>query len=264
MSQRRACRAIGQPRSTQRYRPDDPDPDQALRAWLRQFSGDRPRWGYRRAHTHAVAAGFVCNRKKIQRLWREEGLRVPQKKRKRARVGTSTAPGDRLVAVHKDQVWAIDFQFDVTVDGRTLKFLNVVDEFTREALAVEVDTSIDADRTVDVLDRIVADRGTHPVFIRCDNGPELTANAIKDWCEFGRAGVAYIDPGSPWQNPWVESFNSRMRDELLAVEQFNTVLEAKVIAEDWRIDYNVNRPHSALGMLAPAVYAARLDQPELS
>lgn len=114
-----------------------------------------------------------------------------------------------------------------------------------------------------MLDRIVAQRGTHPVFIRCDNGPERTANALKDWCEFGRAGLAYIDPGAPWQNPWVESFDSRMRDELLGVEQFNTVPEAKVLAADWRIDYDVNG-HSALGMLAPAVYAARLDQPELS
>ncbi len=201
ISQRRACRAVRQPRSTQRYTPDDVDPDADLRAWLRAFSGRRPRWGYRRAHTHAVEAGFVCNRKKIQRLWREEGLRVPQKRRKRRRVGDSTVPAERRTAEHIDHVWALDYQFDVTVHGRKIKLLNIVDEFTREALATVVDTSIDADATVAVLDRIVAARGTHPVFIRCDNGPELTAHALRDWCRHGRAGVAYIDPGSPWQNP---------------------------------------------------------------
>lgn len=264
MTQRRACRVVGQSRSTQRYQPDPIDPDSVLRVWLRDFSVRRPRWGYRRAHTYACQAGFSVNRKKIQRIWREEGLGVPQKRRKRQRLGESTVPADRQSATHNDHVWALDFQFDVTADGRVLKLLNIVDEHTREALAILVQRSIDADATVAALDRIVADRGTRPALIRCDNGPELTAFALADWCRLGDTGTAFIDPGSPWQNAYVESFNSRLRDECLAVEQFDSLLEAKVLIEDWRIDYNHNRPHSALGMLTPAAYAAQQPQPALT
>ena len=155
-------------------------------------------------------AGWLVNRKKIQRLWREEGLRVPPKRRKRRRLGESTMPADRLRATHPDHVWALDYQFDVTSAGRTIKILHVVDEHTRESLADVVAFSIDADATVEALDEIVAERGgSHPEFIRCNNGPELTANALRDWCRFGGSGTAYIDPGAPWQNPWVESYGSR-------------------------------------------------------
>lgn len=197
------------------------------------------------------------NRKKVQRLWREEGLRVPPKRHKRLRVGVSTTPADRLHAEHPDHVWALDYQFDVTSTGRTLKILHVVDEFTRESLADVVAYSIDADATVAALDKIVGERQTTPRFVRCDNGPELTANAVRDWCQFSRAGASYIEPGSPWQNPWVESYGSRMRDELLAIEQFETLLEAQVLVADWRDEYNTYRPHSALGMLTPTEFAAR-------
>ena len=126
----------------------------------------------------------------------------------------------------------------------------------REALAIECHRRIDADKTVATLDRLVAERGTAPAFIRCDNGPELTANALRDWCRFARAGSAYIEPGSPWQNPFVESFHSRVRDELLDVEEFSCLAEAQVVISDWQEDYNQRRPHSALGMKAPAVFAA--------
>jgi putative transposase len=138
-------------------------------------------------------------------------------------------------------VWALDFQFDVTVTGRVIKILRVVDEFTRASLSDRVGGSIDADATVATLDAVVGARGRHPRFIRCDNGPELTANALRDWCRFGGAGTAYIEPGSPWQNPWVESYGSRMRDELLAIEQFDTLLEGQVLAADWRREYNEYR-----------------------
>ena len=195
------------------------------------------------------------NRKAVQRLWREEGLRVPTTRRKRQRLGTSTWPADRLAAEHPDHVWALDYQFDQTQDGRRLKLLNVVDEHTREALTIEVDRRIDADATVKVLDRLVVERGRPPLFIRCDNGPELTANALRDWCRFTGTGTSYIEPGSPWQNPYVESFGGRLRDELLAVEAFNTLLEARVLVGDWRIEYNTIRPHSALGYLTPTDYA---------
>jgi putative transposase len=202
-----------------------------------------------------VREGQQVNRKKIQRLWREEGLKVPSKCRKRRRLGGSLTPAGRLRASRPDHVWALDYQFDVTATGRTLKILHVVDEFTRESLADVVAYHIDADATVAALDKIAAARGCFPTFVRCGNGPELTANALRDWCRFSGTGTSYIEPGSPWQNPWAESCAGRMRDELLATEEFDTLLEAQVLVADWRDEYNHYRPHSALGMLAPAEFA---------
>lgn len=175
--------------------------------------------------------------------------------KKRRRLGVSTVPPKRLRAERPDHVWAIDYQFDQTADGRIIKLLHVVDEFTREALAIECARRIDADKTVAVLDRLIASRGRAPEHIRCDNGPELTANALRDWCRFSKTGSAYIEPGSPWQNAYVESFGSRIRDELLSIELFSCLTEAQVLIEDWRRDYNHHRPHSALGMQAPAPFA---------
>jgi putative transposase len=255
VSERRACRYVGQHRSTQRRAPMVAGDDAGLRAELRRISRDRPRWGYRRAHQLLLDEGWVLNRKRTQRLWREEGLRVAQRRRKRQRLGTSTIPAKRLRADAPDHVWALDYQFDQTADGRILKLLHVVDEFTREALAIECHRRIDADKTVVTLERLVAERATTPRFIRCDNGPELTANALRDWCRFARAGSAYIEPGSPWQNPYVESFGSRVRDEPLSVELFSCLTEARVLIEDWRRDYNAHRPHSALGMMTPTRFA---------
>lgn len=180
---------------------------------------------------------------------------MPQRRRKRQRLGESTVPAKRLAAERPDHVWALDYQFDENADGRILKLLHVVDEYTREALAIECERRIDADATVGVLERLVAARGRAPERIRCDNGPELTANALRDWCRFNRAGASYIEPGSPWQNAYVESFGSRVRDELLAVELFDSLAEAKLLVADWRDDYNTNRPHSALAMMAPARFA---------
>ena len=149
------------------------------------------------------------------------------------------------------------FQFDQTADGRVLKLLNVVDEHTRESLEMLVERSIDADRTVEVLEGLAADRGA-PEHLRCDNGPEMTGHALRDWCRFSKTGTAFIEPGSPWQNPFVESFHARVRDELLDVEEFSCLAEARVVIGDWQQDYNWRRPHSALGMLAPTVFAAQL------
>ncbi len=187
-------------------------------------------------------------------MWREEGLGAAER-RKRQRRGDSTIPGDRLRAQRPDHVWAFDFQWDVTEDGRAVKLLYVVDEFTREALAMEAERRIDADKVVDVLDRIVAEQRRRPEFVRCDNGPEMTSNALRDWCRFSRTGVAFIGPGSPWENPFVGSFNSRVRDELLAVESFSCLTEAKVMVEDFRVDYNRNRPRRAHAMMTPAAFA---------
>ncbi len=256
LSERRACQIAGQHRSTQRHEPNTAADDAALRARLAGLSRERPRWGYRRAHARLLEEGWALNRKRVQRLWREEGLRVPVRRRKRRRLGESTVPADRLRAERPDHVWALDFQFDQTSDGRILKLLHIVDEHTREALAIRCARRIDSDQTVSVLEHLVTVRGRAPEHIRCDNGPELTANALRDWCRFSRAGASYIEPGSPWQNPYVESFGSRVRDELLSGELFATLAEAQVLVEDWRADYNENRPHSALGMMAPARFAA--------
>ena len=262
LSERRACQITGQHRSSQRHQPRRAgDRDDALRARLRRLSAEHPRWGYRLAWGALREEGWIVNRKKIQRLWREEGLRVPQRKRKRQRLGESTVPAKRLRAEHPNHVWAIDFQFDTTTDGRTLKLLHVVDEHTREALAIRVARSIDADHAVRVLDQIVCERGRGPELVRMDNGPEMTANALRDWCRHGGAGRSYIEPGSPWQNPFVESFGSRVRDEVLAVEAFDSLLEARTVIEDWRSIYNHQRPHSSLGWKPPAAYAASLNRP---
>jgi putative transposase len=256
VSERRACRITGQHRSTQRHRSRRSDRDDGLRGRLRELSREHPRWGYRRAWAFLRCEGWAVNRRKIQRLWREEGLRVPARRRKRYRLGTSTRSAAKLRAERPDQVWALDFQFDTTSDGRILKLLHVVDEHTREALAIEVARRIDADHTVSVLERIARERGRPPELVRMDNGPELTANAIRAWSRFGGSGASYIEPGSPWENPFVESFAGRFRDEVLAIEAFDSMLEAKTVIEDWRNTYNTLRPHSSLGWKPPAAYAA--------
>jgi putative transposase len=255
LSERRACRYVGQPRSTQRHELEVAQDDAALRAQLRAFSRQRPRWGYRQAHQHLHDPGWSINRTRTQRLWRAKGLRVPPKRRKRQRRGDSTVPGDRLRAERPDHVWAFDFQFDVTDDGRAIKLLYVVDEFTREALAMEAERRIDADKVVEVLEAIVSAQGRRPELVRCDNGPEMTSAALRDWCRFSRIGAAFIEPGSPWENPFVESFNSRVRDELLSVEVFSCLAEVKVMVEDFRQDYNRLRAHRAHGMMTPTAFA---------
>jgi putative transposase len=257
VSERWACRVVGQPRSTERYEPKQAEDDQALRAELREFSRQRPRWGYRRAHHHLRQLGWDVNRKRVQRLWREEGLRVPVRKRKRRRLGNSTVPAERLRAERANHVWAFDFQFDQTADGRALKLMNILDEHTRESLLMLVARNIDAETVVQALERLCGERGA-PELLRMDNGPEMTAHALRDWCTLSRTGTAFIEPGSPWQNPFVESFHSRVRDELLDVEEFSCLAEATVVIGDWQEDYNQRRPHSALGMRAPAAFAATL------
>lgn len=260
VSERWACRVVGQHRSTQRRQPLLAGDDEALRAVLRRFATDRPRWGYRRAHDQLIADGWEINRKRVQRVWREEGLRVVRRPRKRPRAGENAGADKLLRATRPSEIWAIDFQHDQTADGRTLRLANVVDEFTREALVMHVDRSINADEVVTLLERLVAERGA-PARLRCDNGPELTSHALRDWCRLSGAKTAFIEPGAPWQNPFVESFHSRVRDELLNVEQFACLAEARVVVEDWREDYNHRRPHSALGRRTPAAFAAAWTAP---
>ena len=194
----------------------------------------------------------MVNNKRVHRLWRDEGLRVPYRKKKRPLRGIGVTVG-AMCPIRPNVVWALDFQFDQTSDGRMLKLLNVIDEFTREALAIDMDRSIDDDGVVRCLDRLAGQRGA-PAYVRFDHGPEFIAYAVADWCRFNETNTVFIDPGSPWQNAWIESFNGRLRDEHLNGQQFDCLLEAQVLTEDWRVDYNINRPHSAHGWLTPVEF----------
>jgi len=255
VSERWACRVVGQHRSTQRRESIVAADDQALRSALRAFAAERPRWGYRRAHHHLRQDGWSVNRKRVQRVWREEGLRVPRRVRKRPPAGDGPAGRD-IAAAAVDDVWALDFQADQTADGRPLRLVNILDEHTREALVMHAGRSMSADQTVAQLETLVAARGRAPRFLRVDNGPELTSHALRDWCRFSGARTVFIEPGAPWQNPFVESFHARVRDELLNCEQFSCLAEAQVLIDDWHEDYNTRRPHSSLAMRTPAAFAA--------
>ena len=250
VSERFACRVAGQHRSTQRKvrRPALVD-DGELRAELRAIAKAHPRWGYKMATRVVRREGWHVNRKRVQRLWRDEGLKRPPQGRKRRRVHLDTA--ERMTALRPNHVWAIDFCFDETTDQRRLKVANIVDECTREALVMRVGRCCTAEDLITELERLVAVYGV-PASLRCDNGPELIANALREWCRFSRIGISYIEPGSPWENAYVESFNGRVRDELLNIEEFGSLLEAQVVVEAWRIEYNTYRPHGALGGLTPA------------
>ncbi|MFJ3313717.1 IS3 family transposase [Micrococcus endophyticus] len=253
VSERMACRLVGLSRSAYR-RPlkgdTVADQDRALRQWLRAWAKDHPRYGYRRAYHDARAEGWVVNHKKIQRLWRDEGLRVPQRRR-RKRVGSSTV--DAPTADAPNVVWAVDFQFDADEHGRPIKICSIVDEHTRECIGGLVERSITADRLTAHLEDLVAARGA-PAVLRSDNGPEFISEAMADWAGT-RTGLSYIPPGSPWRNGYVESFNSRIRDECLNINSFYSLLHAQVIIGDWKDEYNHHRRHSSLGYLTPAEYA---------
>jgi putative transposase len=255
VSERFACRVTGQNRTTQRRERVSTtvtDPDAGLRQWLRQYARDHPRRGFRPAYHDARGEGWAVNHKKIQRLWREEGLRVPQRRR-RKRLGTSTAP-DLPKADAPNMVWAVDFQFDATTDGRPIKIVSIVDEHTRECLGGLVERSVTGEDLIDELDRLGGQRD-YPAVLRCDNGPELACAAMADWAG-ERVGLSFIPPGEPWRNGYVESFNSRIRDECLNINLFWSLAQAKVVISDWKEDYNHRRRHSSLGYQAPAVYAA--------
>ena len=215
-SERFACRVTGQNRGTQRHQPADQgpsDPDGELRRWLRDYARAHPRWGHRRAYHDARGEGWTVNHKKLQRLWREEGLRVPQRRR-RKRLGVSTT-AVTVAADAPNRVWAVDFQFDATTDGRPIKIVYIVDEHTRECLGGLVGRNITGRHLIDELDRLAVDRG-YPAVLRCDNGPELACAAMADWAG-ERVGLHFIPPGQPWRNGFIESFNSRMRDECLNI-----------------------------------------------
>lgn len=253
VSERKACRAMGQPRSTQRLECLLPsDDEQELRRWLVAFAKEHPRWGWKRACQHRRREGHRVNPKRVQRLWRLEGLKVPYRKRKKPLRGLGAHVG-AMSPICPNAIWAMDFQFDETRDGRQLKLLNIQDIFTRECLSVKTERSITADDVTTLLDALVAQHGV-PAYLRCDNGPEFAAFAIRDWCRFNGSSTTFIDPGSPWQNGHIESFNSRLRDEFLNGHLFESLLEAQVLLEDWRYEYNHDRLHSSLCYLTPVEF----------
>lgn len=254
MSQRRACQTVGQPRSTQRYLPRPRDDERSLVKRMRELSGKHPRYGYRRITALLRREGWAVNRKRVHRLWKREGLKVPSRQHKKRRWGTSDEGVIHRRAEHINHVWSYDFVMDETEDGRRLKVLPILDEYTRECLALEVERSITAQDVIAVLEYLFLVRGA-PKFLRSDNGPEFIAEAVKAWLKPLHVKPAYIEPGSPWENAYSESFGSRLRDEFLNREVFANVREAKVLAEDYRRDYNEARPHSSLGYVAPAEFA---------
>jgi putative transposase len=222
-----------------------------------------PRYGYRRIWALLRQEGWRVNRKRIWRLWKVQGLKVPQKQHKRRRLGSGGHGLLRRRATGKNQVWAWDFIFDRTANGRSLKWLTLIDEYTRECLALEVGRTMRATDMVDVLIELVQVRGV-PGHIRSDNGPEFIAEAVRSWLARSGSGTLYIEPGSPWENGYAESFNARLRDELLNVEMFETVAEARALATQWRLEYNHRRPHSSLGYRTPAAFAASLAEPPVA
>jgi transposase InsO family protein len=257
VSQRRACEVIKQPRATQRYRGIKRGKDAALAAELRRISAAHPRAGYRMATALLRRAGMEINVKRVQRLWRQEGLKVPRRQRKRQRLGSSEGGTQRLRAERVNHVWSYDFIFDQTEDGRRLKWLPICDEFSRELVALEVERRMEAEDVIRILDEAVLARGCVPEFIRSDNGPEFIALAVQDWIARRGFKTLYIKPGAPWQNAYSESFKSRFRDEFLNREGFASVLEAKVLGKQHRHWHNQERPHSSLGDQTPVEFAQR-------
>jgi putative transposase len=221
------------------------------------LSRENPRYGYRRVWAMLRREGFEVNKKRVHRLWREEGLKVPDKQHKRRRLllGDSENGCKRKRAEHTDHVWSYDFVIDRTEDGRRLKMMPIVDEYSRECLTIEVERSITAEDVIRTLSALSERRG-EPSFIRSDNGPEFVAKAVKRWLEVSGVKTLYIEPGSPWENAYSETFISRLGDELLKREVFSSLLEAKVLIEEYRNHYNRERPHSALGYRTPAEFAA--------
>ena len=222
---------------------------------MHELSRSHPRYGYRRIWAMLRREGWRVNRKRVQRLWRLEGLKVPAKARKQRAPGHSGNSCVKRAAEHANHVWTYDFAADQTEDGRMLRFLSVVDEFTRESLALEVERSMGALEVIAVLGRLIAERGA-PSLLRSDNGGEFLAHSVQRWLADAGIETAYIAPGSPWENAYVESFNGKLRDELLNRELFTSLAVAKLLATEYRAQYNHRRPHSALGYQTPAEFAA--------
>jgi putative transposase len=252
VSERRACKVLEEARATQRRNLSPPTDEKQLADDIIALATRYGRYGYRRItallnNEH----GWKVNHKRVERIWRKEGLKVPRKQPKRGRLWLNDGSCIRLRPEHKDHVWSYDFMIDRTASGRALKILNIIDEYTRECLAILVARKITNQEVIDLLCHLFIFRGI-PEHIRSDNGPEFTARAIRRWLNKLGVKTLFIEPGSPWENGYIESFNGKLRDELLNREIFTTLEEAKVLIEQWRMEYNQVRPHSSLGYRPPA------------
>jgi transposase InsO family protein len=252
VSERRACRVLGQHRTTQRRVARGRKDEDRLVADIIELARQYGRYGYRRIAALLRQAGWQVNDKRIERLWRREGLKVPAKQPKKGRLWFNDGSCIRLRPEYPNHVWSYDFVHDRTHDGRVFRTLNLIDEYTTECLMIRVDRKLNSVDVIDVLTDMFILRGP-PAFIRSDNGPEFVAEAVREWIAAVGARTAYIVPGSPWENGYCESFNARFRDELLNGEIFYTLKEAQIIIEKWRKHYNTVRPHSALGYRPPAL-----------
>ena len=251
MSERQACKTLGQHRSTQRKKPRGRQDEKALTKAIIALAERFGRYGYRRITALLRRDGWHVNEKRVYRIWRREGLKVPMKQPKRGRLWLNDGSCIRLRPQHRNHVWSYDFVMDRTHDGKPFRMLCVIDEFTRECLAIRVERRLNARIVLEVLADLFLTHGA-PEHIRSDNGPEFIEKALRGW--LSRLGVKtlFIEPGSPWENGYCESFNSKLRDELLAREIFYTMREAKTLIEWWRQHYNTFRPHSSLGYKPPA------------
>jgi putative transposase len=251
VSERRACKVLGQPRTTHRHPRKMCGDELPLIKRVLELATRFGRYGYRRITELLRREGWRVNHKRVERIWRQEGLKVPKRQPKRKRLWFNDGSCVRLRPMHKDHVWAYDFVQARTHDGRPLRMLTIVDEFTRECLAIDVDRQMKHDDVFERLAWLMSTRGV-PGHIRADNGSEFTAKAVRDWLKKVGVKTLYIEPGSPWENGYIESFNGKLRDELLNGEIFETLLEAKVLIERWRIEHNTVRLHSSLGYRPPA------------
>lgn len=251
VSERRACRVLGQARAVQRYAPRKRDDEEPLTARIVELAGTYGRYGYRRITRTLQDEAWPVNHKRVERIWRHAGLKVPTKQPRRGRLWLNDGSCIRLRPERKDHVWAYDFVTARTHDGRAFKMLTLVDEYTRECLAIDVARRLTSDDVLERLAWLMCTRGV-PGHIRSDNGPEFTAAAVREWLTRVGVKTLFIEPGSPWENGYVESFNGKLRDELLNGEIFYSLKEAKVLIERWRRYYNEVRPHSALGYRPPA------------
>jgi transposase InsO family protein len=254
VSERLACRVLGQHRSTQRKPPKGRADDAALTADIVALATEYGRYGYRRITAMLRAAGWAVNVKRVERIWRQEGLKVPGKQPKKGRLWLNDGSCVRLRPERPNHVWSYDFVEDRTHNGRKFRMLNVIDEFTRECLAIRIDRKLKSTDVIDVLSDLFILRGV-PGHIRSDNGPEFIAQAVREWIAAVGAKTAFIEPGSPWENGYCESFNSKLRDELLNGELFYSLAQAKIVIESWRQHYTTLRPHSSLSYRPPAPLA---------
>lgn len=251
VSQRRVCRVLGQPRGTQRYRPGPSGEEERLVERIVELALQYGRYGYRRITVLLRWEGWQVNHKRVERLWRREGLKVPRKQPPRRRLWLTDGSCVRLRPQRPNHVWSYDFLADRTADQRAYRMLTVIDEYTRESLAIVVGRHLQAEDVQACLTDLFFARGI-PQYLRSDNGSEFTGSVVHGWLRRVGVGTLFIEPGSPWENGYIESFHGKLRDELLHGEIFDTLWEAKVLIERWRKDYNTHRPHSALGYRPPA------------